>query len=192
MSTNRNWLRTSFFWLLILLIIVLIAVFIFRPQSNAKQVNVSTILHNIQVDKGRQQDTLSVSSDTLTLTRGTKPDAEKETATITSSFDATQVLKDNNIDYTNGNWLVLQYQQPSALLGIIGVVGSFVPFILFGALLIFIFRQAQGSNNQAMSFGKSRARMFMGNKSTTTFADVAGVEEAKQELQEIVEFPQIS
>ena len=188
MSTNRNWLRTSFFWLLILLIIVLIALFIFRPQSNAKQVNVSTILHNIQVDKGRQQDTLSVSSDALTLTRGTKPDAEKETATITSSFDATQVLKDNNIDYTNGNWLVLQYQQPSALLGILGVVGSFVPFILFGALLIFIFRQAQGSNNQAMSFGKSRARMFMGNKSTTTFADVAGVEEAKQELQEIVEF----
>jgi len=39
-----------------------------------------------------------------------------------------------------------------------------------------------------MSFGKSRARMFMGNKPTVTFADVAGVEEAKQELQEIVEF----
>ena len=49
-------------------------------------------------------------------------------------------------------------------------------------------RQAQGTNNQAMSFGKSRARMFMGNKQTVTFADVAGVEEAKQELQEIVEF----
>src|SRR5450631_508828 len=188
MSTYGKWLRTSLLWLLILLVIVLIAVFIFRPQSNAKQVTVSTILHNIQVEKGKQQDTLSVSSDTLTLTRGTGPDAEKETATITASFDATQVLKDNTIDYTNGNWLVLQYQQPSALLGLLGAVGSFIPFILFGALLIFLFRQAQGSNNQAMSFGKSRARMFMGNKPTTTFADVAGVDEAKQELQEIVEF----
>jgi cell division protease FtsH len=188
MSTYGKWLRTSLLWLLILLVIVLIAVFIFRPQSNAKQVTVSTILHNIQVDKGKQQDTLSVSSDTLTLTRGTGPDAAKETATITASFDATQVLKDNTIDYTNGNWLVLQYQQPSALLGLLGAVGSLIPFILFGAILIFIFRQAQGSNNQAMSFGKSRARMFMGNKPTTTFADVAGVEEAKQELEEIVEF----
>jgi cell division protease FtsH len=188
MSTYGKWLRTSFFWLLILLVIVFIAVFIFRPQSNTKQVTVSTILHTIQVDKGKQQDTLSVSSDTLTLTRGTETDAEKEAATITSNFDATQVLKDNNIDYTNGNGLVLQYQQPSALLGLLGAVGSFIPFILFGALLIFLFRQAQGSNNQAMSFGKSRARMFMGNKPTTTFADVAGVEEAKQELEEIVEF----
>ena len=49
-------------------------------------------------------------------------------------------------------------------------------------------RQAQGTNNQALSFGKSRARMFIGNKPIVTFADVAGVEEAKKELQEVVEF----
>src|ERR1019366_6309387 len=164
MLTSGKWFRTSLFWLLILLIIVLIAVFIFRPQSNIKQVNVSTILNSIQLDKGKQQDTLDVSSDTLTLTRGTGSDATKEAATITASFDVTQVLKDNNINYTSGDGLILQYQQPSALLGILGAIGTLVPFILFGAFLIFILRQAQGSNNQAMSFGKSRARMFMGNK----------------------------
>jgi cell division protease FtsH len=49
-------------------------------------------------------------------------------------------------------------------------------------------RQAQGSNNQALSFGKSRARMFSGDQPTVTFEDVAGVEEAKEELQEVVEF----
>ena len=49
-------------------------------------------------------------------------------------------------------------------------------------------RQAQGTNNQAMSFGKSRARMFLGNKTVVTFDDVAGVDEAKTELQEVVEF----
>ncbi len=51
-----------------------------------------------------------------------------------------------------------------------------------------MFRQAQGTNNQAMSFGKSRARMFLGNKTVVTFSDVAGVDEAKTELQEVVEF----
>jgi cell division protease FtsH len=53
---------------------------------------------------------------------------------------------------------------------------------------IFFMRQAQGSNNQALSFGKSRARMFSGDKPTITFADVAGQEEAKQDLTEVVEF----
>jgi len=60
-----------------------------------------------------------------------------------------------------------------------------------GLLVLFIFffmRQAQGTNNQALSFGKSRARMFLGNKTVVTFGDVAGVDEAKTDLQEIVEF----
>jgi cell division protease FtsH len=65
---------------------------------------------------------------------------------------------------------------------------QFLPFVFLAGFLLFMMRQAQGSNNQALSFGKSRARMFMGNKPAVTFADVAGVEEAKQELQEIVEF----
>jgi len=65
---------------------------------------------------------------------------------------------------------------------------ALLPILLIGALLFFMFRQAQGSNNQALSFGKSRARMFLGNKTVVTFQDVAGVDEAKTELQEVVEF----
>jgi cell division protease FtsH len=55
-------------------------------------------------------------------------------------------------------------------------------------IFVFMMRQAQGSNNQAMSFGKSRARMFTGTKPTVTFGDVAGVDESKEELAEVVEF----
>ncbi len=65
---------------------------------------------------------------------------------------------------------------------------ALLPMLLIGALLFFMFRQAQGTNNQALSFGKSRARMFLGNKTVVTFQDVAGVDEAKTELQEVVEF----
>ncbi|MDP8904948.1 MAG: ATP-dependent zinc metalloprotease FtsH [Chloroflexota bacterium] len=68
------------------------------------------------------------------------------------------------------------------------VLYALLPILLIGAFLFFMLRQAQGTNNQAMSFGKSRARMFLGNKTVVTFQDVAGVDEAKTELQEVVEF----
>ncbi len=65
---------------------------------------------------------------------------------------------------------------------------SFLPLLLLGALLFFLFRRAQGANSQAMSFGRSRARLLSANTPTVTFEDVAGVEEAKQELHEVVDF----
>jgi cell division protease FtsH len=64
----------------------------------------------------------------------------------------------------------------------------FIPMLFIGALLFFFFSQARGANNQAMSFGRSKARMVSANTPTVTFDDVAGVEEAKQELREVVDF----
>jgi cell division protease FtsH len=68
------------------------------------------------------------------------------------------------------------------------VLTGLLPLIIIGGFIYFMMRQAQGTNNQALSFGKSRARMFLGNKQVVTFNDVAGVDEAKMELQEVVEF----
>jgi cell division protease FtsH len=70
------------------------------------------------------------------------------------------------------------------------VLIQLAPILLFGALILFLFRQAQGGTNQALSFGRSRARMMTSDTPTVTFEDVAGVEEAKAELQEVVEFLQ--
>src|SRR5215467_9705852 len=187
MSSGGKWLRTSFIWLILVLALVLIIIVFFRPSSDTNSVNVSTILNDIKTDMAKgQKDILSVSANTITLTRG--QNTTKDVANINDTFDITQVLKDNGIDYTNSQLLVLQYEPPSSLGTWLNILGGLIPFILIGGLLLFMMRQAQGSNNQALSFGKSRARMFMGNKSTVTFADVAGVEEAKQELEEIVEF----
>ncbi|MFC1979634.1 ATP-dependent zinc metalloprotease FtsH [Chloroflexota bacterium] len=69
-----------------------------------------------------------------------------------------------------------------------GLFINFLPLLIFGGLLFFLFRQARGANSQAMSFGRSRARVVPANTPTVTFDDVAGVEEAKQELYEVVEF----
>ena len=82
-----------------------------------------------------------------------------------------------------------QAVEESAAGGILAtLLVSMLPVLLIGAFIFFMMRQAQGTNNQAMSFGKSRARMFLGNKTVVTFNDVAGVDEAKQELTEVVEF----
>ncbi len=74
------------------------------------------------------------------------------------------------------------------LSSLFGILINFLPLIFFGAILLFMMRQAQGNSNQTFSFGKSRARMFVGNSPAVSFEDVAGVEEAKEELQEVVEF----
>jgi cell division protease FtsH len=81
-----------------------------------------------------------------------------------------------------------EIKQPSDFNQIITLVTYLLPGLLVVGLIFFMLRQAQGSNNQALSFGKSRARMFTGDQPTVTFEDVAGVDEAKEELQEIVEF----
>jgi len=82
----------------------------------------------------------------------------------------------------------IEVQAPSAWLGIGTVLTYLLPFLVLAGVFWFVFRQAQGSNNAAMSFGKSRARMFSGENPTVTFNDVAGVDEAKVDLQEVVEF----
>ncbi len=68
------------------------------------------------------------------------------------------------------------------------LVPNLILLLLIGGFMYYILRQTQSGNNQAMSFGRSRARLIAGDKPAVTFSDVAGVEEAKQELTEIVEF----
>jgi cell division protease FtsH len=84
--------------------------------------------------------------------------------------------------------VTIEVRPPSQWAGIVSGALYILPVIFMAGVLWFIFRQAQGSNNAAMSFGKSRARMFSGEHPTVTFQDVAGVEESKQELAEVVEF----
>jgi cell division protease FtsH len=68
------------------------------------------------------------------------------------------------------------------------ILGGLLPLIFVAVLFYLLMRQAQGANNQAFSFGKSRARLFTTERPTVTFDDVAGVDEAKEELKEVVEF----
>ncbi|HEX9735199.1 MAG TPA: ATP-dependent metallopeptidase FtsH/Yme1/Tma family protein, partial [Thermoanaerobaculia bacterium] len=104
----------------------------------------------------------------------------------------TQVLQDMQAAATAGNIVLddkIYESKPAPDTSWVGLLlTGLLPLLVIGGFIFFMMRQAQGTNNQALSFGKSRARMFLGNKTVVTFADVAGVDEAKTELQEVVEF----
>jgi len=84
--------------------------------------------------------------------------------------------------------ITVDIKLPSPFLSIVSIASYILPFLILIGMFWFIFRQAQGSNNTAISFGKSKARMFSGDHPTVTFEDVAGVDESKEELQEVIEF----
>ncbi len=134
----------------------------------------------------------------------TKASQEGETVTVTLKDNSTYTVVVPNAIMTNvasdmvtaaaaGNQPYpgpdMFYRKPTPDTSWIGLVlTGLLPLLVIGGFIFFMMRQAQGTNNQALSFGKSRARMFLGNKTVVTFADVAGVDEAKTELQEVVEF----
>jgi cell division protease FtsH len=119
----------------------------------------------------------------VTLKNGDVVASRKE-----DSIDLTKTLVDLGVTSQALDQVDLTVQPPSPWSEWLTILGSFLPFIFLAVLFFFLMRQAQGTNNQALSFGKSRARMFTGEKPTVTFDDVAGVEEAKLELTEVVEF----
>jgi len=126
---------------------------------------------------------------TLTITFH---DEDKQERTATKESGATLVEQLMHYGVTAEQMdhpgIVIEVKQPSQWGSILSFLGYILPFVIVAAAFFFIFRQAQGSNNAAISFGKSRARMFSGDQPKVTFTDVAGVDEAKEELQEVVEF----
>ena len=127
---------------------------------------------------------------TLTVTTTDTP-PQTYTTQVASAFtnvfdDMTKAAVAGGQDIGRIDYKAEQEAQTGQWLGLI--ISALLPVLLIGGFIFFMMRQAQGTNNQAMSFGKSRARMFLGNKQVVTFNDVAGVDEAKTELQEVVEF----
>ncbi len=94
-------------------------------------------------------------------------------------------LQPLGVDLTKTN---IEIKRPSDWGNILNFVSFMLPALLVVGIIYYMLRQAQGTNNQAMSFGKSKAKMFTGEQPTVTFDDVAGLPEAKQELGEVVEF----
>lgn len=180
--------RNQSFLVYFLLIVAIAAMFYmgFRQETNSEDVlTINQVAYDIQM--GNVNRIVVNSDDEITVIYGDGkeiPSQKEPGATLVEQLvglgvTSEQLAPDN---------VKLEVKPPSSLVGILSSVVYILPILLMGGVLWFIFRQAQGSNNQAMAFGKSKARMFSGDHPTVTFNDVAGVEEAKEELGEVVEF----
>jgi len=171
--------------LLLVAIVALVLVNINRSASNQDVLTINEVASDIK--KGLVGKLVEEENKlTIVYKDGTEKTSNKE-------VDATLVQQLIDLGVTPeqlspDKGIKVDIRPPSQMLDILTILGYALPFLFLAGALWFIFRQAQGSNNAAMSFGKSRARMFTGENPSVTFQDVAGVEEAKEELQEVVEF----
>jgi cell division protease FtsH len=179
---TQRWLRNGFIYIALLGVAAVIFLAINMPSQPAGWVPLTDL---ILMARAGQIDRIEVQGDNLTAYA--RDGKTRYTSRKEPSASIIQLLNENGVR-VGPNGVRVTVREPSAAGNLLYSALNLVPLVLFGGLLILLFRQAQGANNQAFNFGKSRARLFGGNRPTVTFNDVAGVDEAKQELQEVVEF----
>ena len=171
--------KTVLFWLLIAVSALLLweVVKNARDGQKDKEPNATQFMSDVDQNIVRE---LTVNGMEV---RGKYRDGSAFHTTLTMNYFTPEVLKDLHNKGVNVNFRDINSSSlPLQLLG------TWAPLILLGALWFFMIRQMQTGGNKALSFGKSRARLLSMQQKKVTFKDVAGVEEAKEELREIIEF----
>ncbi len=179
--------RYQSYLIYILLLIAIVSILVYGNNTRSGNTGLVTINELAQSVSSGQVAKIITSENELqiTYTDGSQKLSQKEpNGTLVDQLLALGVTSDQLLS----DKIKIDIKPPSQWLGVFTALGYILPAILLVGAFYFIFRQAQGSNSAAMSFGKSKARMFTGDQPTVTFADVAGVEEAKEELMEVVEF----
>ncbi len=181
--------KTIGFWVLLVFLVFLAYQMIYLDRSSIQELTYSTFKEQVEQGNIKKIDKtgLAVSGElnektTLTVKDGTLQEVDQF---------ATRLLSDRE-DFAD--W-VESYNPTAALVGetpktnwVAHFLTYYLPFLLILALWLFFLRQMQGGGNKAFSFGKSKAKLFNMDKPEITFEDVAGCDEAKYELQEIIDF----
>ena len=181
MGSNR-WMRNGFVYLLVIIGIIVIFYTLLPSFGGSSERPISTV---ISMAKSGDIRVIQVDGNKLTVDPNS---GEQFTSRISGETDIVSLLTESGVELGTPGGIEVSFKGSSGLRSFFGLLLNFLPLIFFGGLILFMMRQAQGSNNQTLSFGRSRARMMPINRPGVTFADVAGVEEAKNELQEVVEF----
>lgn len=180
--------KTKFSWKNLLLYFVLIIFFLFflsvftAPYEASQNVALSTVIDQVKKDKISELDVRSDKIVAVEKNGGKKIQADKE-----PSADVYTLFKDAGAPL-NPSKVKVNINPDTATSTWINIASAVLPVILMIAFFYFIFRQARGTQESIFSFGQSRAKLFNRDNPKVTFANVAGVDEAKQELSEIVDF----
>jgi len=162
-------------------LLILFGLIIFAASSqptNLKEIPFSEVVS--QANEGQYQKVV-VDNDKIEITK-----KGEEAASLTSQKDPQIGLKEEGIDTSK---FELEYKGESGGGSTWWILfQTLAPVLVISFILFFMLRSAQGQGNQAMSFGKSRARLYGNEKDKMTFTNIAGSDEAKQDLQEVVEF----
>ena len=179
---NRDWTRNAFVYLLIMVSLAVLFFNVPWASQAPDSIMLSDLASAIESNNVASIDVRGAEVQ-VKLDNGEERVVRRElgiplTETLVGLGVTPEQLANVKISYAapsnSGNWFALLL--------------NLLPLVFIAGLFFILFRQTQGSNNQALSFGKSRARLFTGDKPTITFDDVAGAEESKQELEEVVEF----
>ena len=175
-------MKSMFIYLLIIVAVIAIFFTVFGESINgSSEISISKV---ISLASDGKLTSIEVKGDNLTAIGydGSRYSSRKEPgSSIVEQLETAGIRPGaGSVDVT--------VKGSSGVGNLIGILLNFLPIIFFGAILLFMMRQAQGSTSQTFSFGKSKARMFNTASPEISFDDVAGVDEAKEELQEVVEF----
>jgi cell division protease FtsH len=186
MGDNR-WLKNSFVYLIILVAALALFLQYFGQNNNESgEKGIAEVIADVKAGKIELIEAQAGDEEIIVKYKG-------EPAPYRSRLETNDTIMGLLAQYgipinEEGATFSVNVKSASVWGGLLSFFTILFPTLLLIGFFFFFMRQAQGSNNQAMSFGKSRARMFAGDKPTVTFADVAGQEEAKQDLTEVVEF----
>jgi len=171
--------RNIVFYVLILLAIVGVVNYITGHESTPTEISYSDFVKDVQQHDIKGAVTVTPDGLTATITGNTNG-GEAFSARVLLDHNVSGFLQSNNVDYT---------VQPEPKTSIwVQFLESVVPFLLIFVLMFILFNQTQGGGSRVMNFGKSRARLYSEEKRRVSFRDVAGADEEKAELEEIVDF----
>jgi len=173
--------RKSFKSIGFLALIVLFGLIIYTAYNQPNGLKEVPLTTAIADANGGKYSKIEVSGNELEITK--KGD---DKATLQSFKDPNASLKEEGLNLSKVDVAYKADSSTGSLLANIGI--SLLPVIIISLVLFFMLRSAQGQGNQALSFGKSRARLYGNEKDKVMFNDIAGSDEAKQDLQEVVEF----